>query len=124
MLPKKFKIQFGIIRYFFSAAILCFAAYLYTEGHVFFLILLGPPIHLASFTVSALENLLQIQIANLDLAALLPATLIYFCFTGFLIKQLLQERPMRRYLTLTGLIGFLGYLHLLAWQNLSSYLGR
>lgn len=122
MLSKKLRLQIGIVRYFFVAGILSFAAYLYTDGHIFFMILLGPAIHFASFVVSAVESTLGITVGNLDLTALLPATMIYFCFTGFLIKQLLQEKPVHRFITLTGLIGFLGYIHLLAWKNLSSYL--
>lgn len=124
MSPAKFKINIGIIRYFFSAGILIFAAYLYTEGHIAFLILLGPPIHLASFIAGVVEKTLGLRITNLDLAVLLPVTMVYFCFTGFLIKQLLHEKPLRRYLTLTGLIGFLIYLHVISWQSLSAYLGR
>lgn len=123
MLGKKLKLQIGIIRYFFAAGILSFAAYLYTDGHIFFMILLGPPIHLASFVVSSVESALGLQIGNLDLTALLPATMIYFCFMGFLIKQLMQEKPVYRFLTLTGLLGFLAYIHFIAWKNLSSYLG-
>ena len=124
MLGKKLKFQFGIIRYFFAAGILSYAAYIYTDGHVFFMILLGPPIHLASFVISGVESLLGLQIKNLDLTALLPATMIYFCLMGFLIKQLLQEKPLHRILTLTGLLGFLVYIHLLSWRDLSSYLGQ
>nr|MBP9865391.1 hypothetical protein [Candidatus Omnitrophota bacterium] len=114
----------GIIRYFFAAGILSYAAYLYTNGHLFFMVLLGPPIHLASFVVSGIESALGLHIGNLDLTALLPATMIYFCFMGFLIKQLLQEKPVHRILTLTGLLGFLVYIHFLSWRDLSSYLGH
>ncbi len=124
MLGKKLRLQIGIIRYFFAAGILSYAAYLYTGGHVFFMILLGPPIHLASVVVAGIQSALGLQIGNLDLTALLPATMIYFCFMGFLIKQLLQEKPFHRILTLTGLISFLVYIHFLAWRNLASYLGH
>ena len=122
MSPKNFKLNIGIVRYFFSAAILSFAAYIYTEGHPLFLILLGPPIHLANLIVSAIENTFEISVRNIDLTALLPSTLIYFSFIGFLIKKLLQEKLLQRYLSLTGLIGFLLYLHFLAWKNLSPYI--
>ncbi len=122
MSPKNFKLNIGIIRYFFSAAILSFAAYVYTDGHPVFLVLMGPPIYLANLVISALENALNLHIANIDLWVLLPCTLIYYCFTGFLIKQLLQEKPLRRYLCLAGLIGFAGYIHFLAWKDLSAYL--
>jgi len=124
MLGKKLKLQIGIIRYFFAAGILSYAAYLYTDGNIFFMILLGPPIHLASFVITGIQNALGLSISNLDLTALLPATMIYFCFTGFLIKQLLQEKPIHRILTLTGLLSFLIYIHWISWRNLSSYLGH
>ena len=124
MLGTKLKFQIGIIRYFFAAGILSYAAYLYTDGHIFFMVLLGPPIHLASFVITGIQGALGIQIGNLDLSALLPATMLYFCFMGFLIKQLLQEKPLHRILTLTGLLGFLAYIHFISWRDLSAYLGR
>jgi hypothetical protein len=124
MLGTKLKFQIGIIRYFFAAGILSYAAYLYTDGHIFFMVLLGPPIHLASFVIAGIQGALGIQIGNLDLSALLPATMIYFCFMGFLIKQLLQEKPLHRILTLTGLLGFLAYIHFISWRDLAAYLGR
>ena len=124
MLGKKLQLQIGIIRYFFAAGILSYAAYLYTDGHIFFMILLGPPIHLASFVIAGIQGALGLQIRNLDLTALLPATMIYFCLMGFLIKQLLQEKPLHRILTLTGLFSFLVYIHILSWKDLASYLGH
>lgn len=124
MLGKKLKFQIGIIRYFFAVGILSYAAYLYTDGHLFFMILLGPPIHMASFVISGVESLLGLHVSNLDLTALLPATMLYFCFMGFLIKQLLQEKPFHRILTLTGLFGFLAYIHFISWKDLASYLGH
>jgi len=123
MLSKKLRVQIGIVRYFFAAGILSVAGYLYTDGNVFFMMLLGPSIHLANVVVSALDSTLGIRVTNLDLMALLPAAIIYFCFNGFLIKQLLQEKPIHRFIALSCLIGFLAYIHLIAWKNLSSYLG-
>lgn len=122
MSPKNFKLNIGIVRYFFSAAILSFAAYNYTEGHLFFLVLLGPPIHLANLIVTFLESKLGLHLTGIDLSVLLPCTLIYFCFVGFLIKKLLQEKPLQRYVSLAGLLGFLFYIHYLAWRDLSAYL--
>ncbi len=123
MSPTNFKLNVGIVRYFVSVAILSFSAYVYTNGHPFFLILLGPPIQVANLILSALESTLGLHISNIDLIILMPSTLLYFSFVGFLIKQLLQEKPLQRYVSLIGLIGFLAYIHFTSWKNLSAYLG-
>jgi len=111
----------AVIRYFLLAGVLAFSGYLYTKGHSLLLLVLGPPVHIASFVLSWIESLIEFEPKKIDFVFLLPATIFYFGLIGFLLKKLLHEPGLIRLVGVLGLFAFLVFIHLYAWQDLVSY---
>ena len=56
-----------------------------------------------------------------DFGFLLPLSILYYTLIGFQIKQLWNESGVARTLTLITLVGFLIFIHVFAWKNISGY---
>jgi hypothetical protein len=119
-----FKKIHHLIRYFLLIGIIVFVGYIKQWPSDLFLLLIGPSIYLAYL----LKNLVAQNIwspPNVDtinyFAFLLPVTLLYFGLTGFLLKQLWNERGKVRFVSILALILFILYVHYTAWKNLSGY---
>lgn len=115
-----------LIRYFIFLAIAAFAGYVREINTDIFLIFVGPCIYLAHKVKSATAGLLgpvTLSQQTLLYAYLLPVMLIYYGLIGFMLKQLWNERGKTRLISVVGLLGFLVYIHFLAWKNLTAYLG-
>ncbi len=114
-----------LTRYFFLLGGLAFYLHYRNTAPNVSLILMAPPIYLASllktYAGPLFKSLPQTQNMT-DFGYLLPVTLIYFGLIGFLFKQLWNERGPVRTLTMIILAGFLGFIHFMAWQMLSGYL--
>ena len=113
-----------LIRYFLALGAASFFAYLkQTEADWPFL-LVGPPLYLAH----GLKKLISSQIFALpssnainQYGFLLPITMLYFGVIGFQLKQLWNERGIIRTISLVVFVGFLAYIHYVAWKNLTTY---
>jgi hypothetical protein len=113
-----------LIRYFFAAGVIVFFVYWKKIQIQIALVFIGPCLYLASMikkflvpAIPALSTAADIQY----LTILLPITLTYYLVASFLFKELWNERGIIRILSLLGLVGFLIYIHLLAWENLKGY---
>lgn len=113
-----------LTRYFFLLGALAFFLFYRNTVPEVSTILMGPSVYLASFVKlyagAFFKDLPSSQKMN-DFGYLLPVTMIYFTLIGFLFKQLWNERGPIRTMTIFALIGFLGFIHYLAWQFLSGY---
>lgn len=112
-----------LTRYFALLGCLAFAFHWLNINEKAALMLMGPPIYLASFAGDALRQFAKLRLEGTqdDLYILLPITLVYYTFIGFQIKKLWNERGFVRLLTLLALIGFLLFVHLVAWRRLYAY---
>ena len=112
-----------LIRYFILLGGVVFFGYVNHWQDDVFLILIGPLLFLAQGFKGLLLHSFAFpssQTFNFY-GLLLPFTLIYFFFLGFLIKQLNQERGIIRFMSLFALMGFLAFIHFVTWNYLSSY---
>ena len=112
-----------LTRYFAVLGVLVFGLYWTNGQHSVALLLIGPPIFLANFIKSALSGLIEVNWTNSiqDFGVLLPVTLLYYTILGFLIKKLWNERGFARSITLAALLGFLVFIHFMAWKTLTAY---
>ena len=116
------KIQ-HLSRYFGILGFLCLLGYGYTAYSYYFLALIGPSFFItywlrihAGFLASIIPN--EPLYNNI---LILVGTLLYFGLVGFQIKNILNERGKIRLLVLAIFLGFLVYIHRLAFQELSLY---
>ena len=88
------------------------------------LVFIGPILYLAAAAQHFLTNLLNLKIskAMMDFGFLLPTCLIYFGGLGFLFKQLLVEKGLLKILSIVAIIGFVLFIHFMAWNNLIDYI--
>lgn len=88
------------------------------------ILLLGPPMYLASMIKSVLANYIEDfkpSSAMLEFGFILPVTLVYFTGMGFQARQIMGERGFLRAITLVALIAFVVFIHVLAWYNLNGF---
>lgn len=113
-----------LIRYFIILGILSFAGYAMQWQDNIFLLLNGPAIYIAqaikNIVFSYLSNVPRSDTAELYIF-LMPATIIYFGLTGFLLKQLWNERGFVRNFSIFMFVVFLGFIHWKTWHDLSAY---
>lgn len=112
-----------LARYFFFLSILIFVFYWLRINDSAALVFIGPCIYLGYFVESLLDSSIDINHTETlkDFAFVLPVTLVYFTALGFLLKQLLNERGFLKIVTVLTLIGFVGFIHVMAWQKLTAY---
>ena len=119
--PKRIK---HLARYFGILAIICLLGYACTGFAYPFLVFVGPPIFL-TYWLRTQGGLLVQWLPNEPLVNHLflfaPLTVVYFGLVGFQLKNILNERGIIRTLILIAFLGFLIYLHSLAFQELSLY---
>ena len=112
-----------LTRYFFVLGGLAF--YLHYQGSVpeVSLVLMGPAIFLAHFLHTNLSVYIPVEETRqiLDFGYLLPVTLFYFTLTGYLFKQLWNERGFMRTLTMVALFVFMAAIHYMSWKALAGY---
>jgi hypothetical protein len=113
-----------LTRYFLVLAMIAFALYWMHIQDAIAFALMGPPIYIAYWIYETLGAYAPLPktVHFLNLAFVLPVTLVYFGFIGFQIKQLWNEHGPVRFLTVTALLTFLIYIHFIAQQNLTDYL--
>lgn len=118
--PKRIK---HLARYFCLAGILFLFGYRYTDYAHYFLALLGPIFFLAywlrlhgGFLTQALPNE-----APFNSLLLFLLTVSYFGLVGFQTKNILNERGKFRVFFFLAFVGFLVYIHYLAFQELGLY---
>ncbi|MBI3316681.1 MAG: hypothetical protein HYZ85_01575 [Candidatus Omnitrophica bacterium] len=113
-----------LIRYFVPFGILVFFGYQGGWVPSLFLFLAGPVLYLAyGLRRVIVENIIQIPYREgiNDFVFLLPMCIGYSILTGFLFKQLLNERGFTRNVSLIALASFLIFIHYAAWQHLLEY---
>lgn len=127
LLSHRFFINFLIL------GILAFVAYVTTEAMLLSLILMGPPLYAAGFLKKALSPFLFSLLGadrsqesywldwQLNFFFVLPVTLLYFGIAGFQLNQLIRDKGWFHRLTFLALLGFLGFLHYIAWNDLEKY---
>ena len=113
-----------LIRYFILLGAVVFFGYMNHWQDLVFLILIGPALYLAQGFKNVLMGFIEIASSPAInfYGFLLPFSLVYFSFLGFLIKQLFNERGPVRFLSLFALIGFLIFIHYFAWSHLNGFL--
>ena len=119
--PKRIK---HLSRYVGILGLLFFLGYWYTDYSYNFLPILAPCFFLVYFLRhygAAIMNFLPNEVVINKFALLLPLAIVYFSVIGFHIKNILNERGKLRVLILFAFIGFLGYIHYLAFQELNHY---
>ena len=119
--PRRIK---HLARYFGVLGTLCFAGYFYTDYSYYFLATLGPSFFLVYFLrhyAAHLLNFLPNQAVFDKIFLLFPFTVIYFGLVGFHIKNILNERGKIRLIVLLAFLGFLTYIHRLAFRELNLY---
>lgn len=114
-----------LIRYFFFLGVITFVGYIKDFQQDIFLALSAPCIYVAH----SLYTLITTKVISLPntqsvkyFGFLMPVCLIYFCFIGFQLKQLWNERGIIRWIILIVFVGFLLYVHFIAYQKLSEYM--
>lgn len=116
-----------LARYFGIVGLLCILAYAFMPSVNLFLIPLGPPFFVV-YWLRVHAGLLTAVIPNQPfynhLFLILPITVVYFGLVGFQIKNILNERGKIRLLIMAAFVGFLIYLHYVAFQELSLYLAQ
>ena len=111
-------------RYFGVLGLIAFVGYWFTPYSYYFLPVLSPSFFLVYFlrhyggTVTAL--LPNTPIFN-KIFLLFPVTVLYFGLVGFHLKNILNERGKLRWIIMLAFLGFLGYMHFLAFQELGLY---
>lgn len=114
-----------LIRYFFFIGVIAFVGYIKDFQQDVFLALSAPCIYIAHSLYTLITSQL-IALPNTEgvkyFAFLLPVSLLYFSFIGFQLKQLWNERGILRGIILAVFIGFVLYIHFIAYQKLSGYL--
>ena len=111
-----------LIRYFFILGILAFVAFIKKWSDDLALIPMGPPIYLTDLTERLISPAVGLPRTQnfIYYVFLLPITLFYFSLLGFQIKQLWNERGIIKYVSLVALLGFVFYIHLMAWKSLAT----
>ncbi|MCM8775177.1 MAG: hypothetical protein NC930_02315 [Candidatus Omnitrophica bacterium] len=110
------------IRYFLLLAVFSLISYLFDLYPDIGLVLIGPSIYISYWLKTILLRFIGSLIGGIsNLVYLIPTTLIYFGCTGFLLKELWNERGAVRFLSVFALLAFLIYVHFLAWKNLTDY---
>lgn len=113
-----------LIRYFIPFGIFVFFGYRLGWIPSLFLFLVGPVLYLAyGFRYLITQYVVEIPYhPNVnDFGFLLPMCVGYAILTGFLFKQLFNERGFTRNISLIALTSFLIYIHYAAWQYLMEY---
>lgn len=112
-----------LIRYFFLFGILAFVAYLKRWSDDASLVLMGPPLYMTYGLKNVIGSFVPLPSSQnvTYYAILLPITILYFSFIGFMMKQLWNEKGPVRFISLFALIVFLAYIHYVTWKNLSAY---
>ena len=119
--PKRIR---HLSRYFGVLGVLCFVGYWYTDYSYHFLAVLGPCFFLVHFLRhygGVVVHLLPNDAVSNKIFLLFPVTILYFGLVGFHIKNILNERGKLRVIILLAFLGFLAYMHRLAFQELSLY---
>ena len=110
------------VRYFLLIAIAALTAYWYKAADEICMAILGPCFYLASLLKNLILQTGIISSGSVNPWLLLvPITLFYFGFLGFLFKELWNERGPIRMISIFGLAGFLAFVHFKAWDNLMAY---
>lgn len=112
-----------LARYFGLLAMLSLVTYYQT--HFFYLLaLLGPSFFLTSWlrshSLPVIDWIPNEPFYN-NFLLLLPVTVIYFGLVGFQLKNLINERGKIRILSILIFLGFLFYIHAVAFQELALY---
>lgn len=113
-----------LIRYFVIIGMISFAGYVMHWHDSTFLLLNGPAIFLA-YEAKRLAFLFFPHIPKTETiqlyAFLLPVIVFYFSFSGFLFKQLWNERGLVRTICFLAFLVFLVYIHWATWNHLTGY---
>ena len=114
-----------LIRYTLLIGVISYIIYVMHLVDAINLFMIGPAVHIAyqfkEFLLGFLPLLPSSQVVD-DTVFLLPVTLFYFGFVGFLIKTLLNERGRIRTISIVALILFLIFIHLQSGLSLLTYL--
>ena len=114
-----------LIRYFFFLGVFSFVGYTQHFQDTIFLILTGPTLYIA-YTLKSFISPKILKLPKSDMinyyGFLLPICIFYYSFIGFQLKQLVNERGKIKWLILVVFVGFLLYVHFVAFQKLSGYL--
>ncbi len=89
-----------------------------------FLIFMGPPFFLTVWLrthVRFLSDLIPNEPFFNNLFLLFPVTILYFGFMGFQLKNIINETGRMRLFILAVFVGFLIYVHYLAFREISLY---
>jgi hypothetical protein len=119
-----FKRVHHLIRYFVILGVFTFVGYVMRWHDNTFMALSGPPIYLANHLKKLILSYFSTipQTETLDIYFLLmPVTLGYYTLAGFLTKQLWNEKGFIRSFSLVAFMGFLVYIHLKTFNDLSAY---
>lgn len=113
-----------LARYFGVLALVVFAGYQFLGLPYLFLPLVGPPLYLTALLRGRFRFLEVVIPNNFFVNTFLlffPLTLIYFGLIGFQIKNIVNERGRLGLVMLIVFLAFLGYVHFLAFRELSLY---
>ena len=115
-------------RYFGVLGFICFLGYWYTPYSYYFLAVLSPSFFLVYFLrhyglpfVSIIINMLPNDATFNKIFLLFPVTILYFGLVGLHLKNVLNERGKIRWIILLAFLGFLGYMHFLAFKEVGLY---
>ena len=112
-----------LIRYFAVIGIIVFVGYAKQWNDTVFLIFIGPVIYLAQTAKAFVAGYVPVpdsQNASFYIF-LMPLTIFYYGFIGFLFKQLWNERGMIKFVSLGALFVFLLYVHRFTFLRLTAY---
>ena len=105
-----------LIRYCLLLSVLALTSYhLNWQLNIFFAVL-GPPIFISSLLKTLLTDILGDSMPAIsNMAYAVPITLAYFGISGFLLKELWNERGPIRFISLVAFAGFLIFIHVSSW---------
>ncbi len=115
-------------RYFGVLGLICFLGYWFTPYSYYFLPTLGPCFFLVYYLrygglpfVGIITHMLPNDATFNKIFLLFPVSILYFGLIGFHLKNILNERGKIRWIILLAFLGFLGYMHFLAFHELGLY---
>lgn len=111
-----------LIRYCLLLSVLALASYhLNWQLNIFFAVL-GPPVFISSLLKTFLTDILGDSMPVVsNMVYTVPITLAYFGISGFLLKELWNERGPIRFISLVAFVCFLIFIHVSSWMYIQDF---
>lgn len=112
-----------LTRYFLIFSLLVFVLYWQDINRDLAFLFIGPPLYIAYYLKDILAGYIEFESSRpINLFAfILPVNTAYYGLVGFQIKKIWNEQGFVRTITLLALVGFLFFIHFLAWRHLTGY---